>query len=91
MKWPRWSIKTNDPHDFLPVLIGCVMLFLSTPGFLGVLLYPDRQSGLLATALLILLGAGVMLGAGFVLFGIRNASFPGSLAYRITHARIFYR
>ncbi|HKS88371.1 MAG TPA: hypothetical protein VJR70_02920 [Stellaceae bacterium] len=91
MKWPQWSLRTPDPNDFLPVLIGCIMLFVSLPGFLGVLFYPDRNAGVLAVALLVVLGGGMLLGAGFLVFGIRNTAYPGSLAYRITHARIFFR
>ncbi len=91
MKWPRWSIWAGDRNDFLPLLIGCVMLFLSLPGFLAILLYPDRNAGALAVVLLVVLGVGVVLGTGFVVFGIRISTDPGSLAYRITHVRIFSR
>lgn len=89
MKWPRWSIRTRDPNDFLPVLIGCVMLFVSLPGFIGVWLFPDRNAGNLGTALMILLGSGIVLGIGFIVFGMRISSVPGSLAYRLTHGRLF--
>jgi hypothetical protein len=91
MKWPLWSIKTDDPNDFLPVLIGCVFLLVSLPGFLGVLFYPDRNSGVLATSLLVVLGIGVLLGVGFLISGLRTTTFPGSLMYRITRGRIFFR
>jgi hypothetical protein len=91
MKWPRWSIRSKDPVDFLPATIGCVFLFVSVPAFLGVLIYPDRNAGLFGTALLILLGLGVALGAGFLIFGVRICAYPGSLAYRITHPRLFLR
>ena len=91
MKWPKWQITTGDPTDFLPILIGCVFLFLSLPGFILVLAKPDQNAGILATALAVLLGIGIVLGVGFLILGIRITSYPGSLAYRITHGRIFFR
>lgn len=91
MKWPSWSIQSKDPFDFLPMGIGCVFLFLSAPAFISVLLFPDRHAGDLATALLIVLGAGVVLGVGFVIFGLRICAYPGSLAYRLSRGRIFFR
>jgi hypothetical protein len=91
MKWPRWSIRSNDPDDFLPIVIGCVLLCIAIPAFIGLLLYPDRNAGNLATALLIFLGLGILLGAGFVIFGLRICSYPGSLAYRLSRGRIFFR
>jgi hypothetical protein len=90
MKWPSWSIRSRDPADFMPALIGCVMLLVSLPAFLGVLFFPDRNSGALGTLLLILLGSGTLLGAGFLIFGVRICSFPGSLAYRLSRGRIFF-
>ena len=91
MKWLKWSIRSQVPNDFLPIVIGSIILMMSLPGFLGVLISPDQNSGALAVVLLVLLGGGVLLGAGFLIFGIRICSFPGSLAYRITHGRIFFR
>ena len=89
MRWPKWSIATSEPGDFLPILIGCVFLFLSLPGFVLLLVNADHGSAPIAQPLLVLLGAGILLGAGFIVFGIRICSYPGSLAYRLTHARIF--
>lgn len=91
MKWPRWQITTGDPGDFLPIVIGCVLLFVSLPGFILVLVNPDPSAGMLATALAVFLGIGVALGLAFLVLGIRITAFPGSLAYRITHGRIFFR
>ena len=91
MKWPSWTIRSRDPVDFLPALIGCVMILISLPAFVGVLFFPDRNSGALGLVLLILLGSGALLGAGFLIFGVRICSFPGSLAYRLSRGRIFFR
>lgn len=44
MKRPRRSIATADSHDFLPMVIGGIFLFISTPGFLMVLFNSDRSS-----------------------------------------------
>jgi len=91
MRWPKWSIATSQPGDFLPILIGSIMLFMSLPGFVMLLVNADRGSRAIALPLLVVLGAGSILGSGFIVFGIRICSFPGSLAYRITHGRFFSR
>lgn len=79
------------PGDFLPALIGCVFMFISLPGFVMLLVNADRGSGVIAAPLLVVLGAGILLGAGFIVLGIRICACPGSLAYRLTHGRIFMR
>ena len=90
MKWPKWRIDSG-PGDFLPMLIGCVFLFISGPSFLMLLLIPDRNSGLIGGPLLTILGTGIVLGVGFIILGVRLLSRPGSLAYRIAHFRFFWR
>lgn len=89
MKWPKWSIVAPIPGDFLPALIGCVFMFISLPGFIMLLVNADRGSAGLAGLLLVVLGAGIVLGAGFIVLGIRVCACPGSLAYRLTHGPIF--
>ena len=91
MKWPKWSIATGDSSDFLPVMIGCIFLFLSLPAFVLLLIMPDRNSGVIEIPLLFALGGGIIIGVIFVVFGLRILSFPGSLLYRITRGRIFTR
>jgi hypothetical protein len=91
MRWPKWSIATSIEGDFLPILIGFVILFMSLPGFVMLLVNADRGSETIALPLLVLLGIGIILGAGFVVYGVRVCSYPGSLAYRITHGRFFTR
>ncbi len=91
MKWPKWSIASGDSHDFLPILIGCVFLFVSLPAFVLLLVKPDRNSGDIAIGLLIWFAVGIIIGTIFVIFGLRICSAPGSLVYRITHGRIFTR
>jgi hypothetical protein len=91
MKWPKWSIATGDSGDFLPIMIGGIFLFLSVPGFVLLLVMPDRNSGVIGTPLLVWLGVGIAIGMIFVIYGLRICSFPGSWLYRITHGRIFTR
>jgi hypothetical protein len=91
MKWPRWSITRGDSGDFMPTLFGTIMLLVSLPGFIVLILYPDVNSDTIRLPLLVFLGFGAILGAGFVILGLRICSYPGSLTYRITHGRIFTR
>jgi uncharacterized membrane protein len=90
MKWPKWSIAQPNSHDPMPILFGAIFLFVSLPGFVMVLFNSDRESGTITVPLLVVLGGGVIIGAVFVIFGLRIWSFPGSRLYRITHGRIFY-
>lgn len=91
MKWLKWSIVTGQPGDFLPFMFGCIFLFISLPAFVLLLVNSDRNSGGIGIPLLVLLGAGIIIGTIFVIFGLRILSFPGSLLYRITHGRFFTR
>lgn len=91
MKWLRSPLTEYEQGDFLPIVIGCSLLFLSLPGFIMLLVDADRGSFGIALPLLVLFGVGNVLGLGFLLFGIRLCSYPGSLTYRITHGRIFSR
>ncbi len=91
MKWPTWSIATGDRGDFLPIMIGCIFVFLSLPAFVLLLVMPDRNSGVIGIPLLVWLGAGIIVGMVFIVYGLRILSFPGSLLYRITRGRIFTR
>jgi len=63
--WPKWSIATSEPGDFLPIVIGGIFLFMSLPGFVMLLVNADRASGAIALPLPVVLGAGIMLGMGF--------------------------
>jgi len=89
MKWPTWSIASGEPGDFLPIFIGCIILFMSVPAFVLLLVMPDRNSGVIGIPLLVWLGIGIIIGVIFVIHGLRICSFPGSWLYRITHGRIF--
>jgi hypothetical protein len=92
MKWPKWSIATTgDSTDFLPIMIGCILLLISLPAFVLLLVMPDRNSGSIEIPLLVWLGIGVIAGTVFVIFGLRIVSFPGSLLYRVMRGRIFTR
>jgi hypothetical protein len=73
------------------MLLGCVFLFISLPGFVMVLFNADRGAGSLVLPLLVMLGGGVIIGAIFLIFGLRVIAFPGSWLYRITHGRLFSR
>lgn len=90
MRWPKWQISAG-PGDFLPIVIGGVLLFISLPAAVLLLLYPDRNSGLLQAPLVGLLVLGVLFGIGFLLLGIQHCSEPGSLPYRLAHGRLFKR
>jgi hypothetical protein len=90
-KRSRWSIANPASSDFLPIVIGCLFLVLSLPGFFMVLLDADQGSEGIAGALLIILAGGIVIGTLFVILGLRICSFPGSWLYRITHGRIFSR
>jgi hypothetical protein len=88
MRWPRWSISVGR-GDFLPILIGSIMLFISVPSVVLLLINPDRNSGTIVVPLLVVLGAGIIIGASFVVVGIQVCATPGSRAYRISHGRFF--
>ena len=91
MTWMKSPFTRYERGDFLPIIIGCVLLFLSLPALIMLLVGPDQGSGVLAVPLLVLFGIGSTLGAVFLWFGIRLCSPPGSLIYRLTHIRIFPR
>ena len=91
MRWLKWSIATGEPGDFLPALLGCIFLFLSLPAFIMLLVNADPDSGPIAGPLLVLLGAGSLLGVGFIVFGIRINAYPGTFLYRLTRGRILTR
>ena len=89
MRRPRFSIASG-PGDFMPLLIGSVILFVSLPGFILMLL-DTEFTGILGGPVTVMLGLGVLLGLAFVVAGIQACSEPGSLIYRISHGRIFKR
>ena len=90
MKAWKWQIAAG-PGDFLPLLIGCVLLFLTVPPFATMLLAPIENSGVIGTPLLVVLGTGILLGFGFIVLGVQLLSTPGSLVYRLAHGRFFRR
>jgi hypothetical protein len=87
MRW-SWSPDGRRYNDFMPLLIGSGMLFVSLPSFVMLLVFPDQGSGAFALFLLFVLGIGNLAGACLVVLGVRICSYPGSLAYRITHGHI---
>jgi hypothetical protein len=88
MSGRRWRF-TAGRGDFLPIVIGGIMAFMSLPGFLLVLFVPDSNAGIFRVPLLAVLGAGAVCGIGFIIVGIRVCATPGSLAYRIARFRFF--
>jgi hypothetical protein len=88
MRTRRWRFASGR-GDFLPIIIGGVMMFESLPAFLLLLFSPGDNPGVFLIPLLIVLGAGTVFGIGFVIVGIRVCATPGSLAYRIAHGRFF--
>jgi hypothetical protein len=91
MKWPKWSIVRGERGDFMPILFGAIMVVVSLPAFVMLLINPDANSDAIRLPLLVFLGFGTILGTSFIVLGIRVCSYPGSMAYRITHGRIFSR
>ena len=87
---PRWSFVVG-PGDFLPLLIGCVLLLISLPALIVLLLSPDKNWGLLGPPVLVILGLGTLLGLGFVVLGLQYCTQPGSFWYRLAHGRFFSR
>ena len=73
----------------MPLVIGAVFLFISVPGFVLLLLQSGEDFGGLDLPVLAILGAGVILGLVFLVYGLRLCSEPGSLLYRLSHGRIF--
>jgi hypothetical protein len=90
MKRWRWEIAAG-PGDFLPLLIGLVLLALTVPAFLMLLIAPDPNSGGVRDPLLVIHSAGILLGLGFLVLGTQLLSTPGSLVYRLSHGRFFGR
>ena len=90
MKRPIFPIATG-PGDFLPLVIGTAILFVSLPAFVLMLIDSGEDFGVLGIPVTTILGIGVILGLGFLVLGIQLCSEPGSLAYRISHGRIFSR
>jgi hypothetical protein len=90
MKRWKWEI-TKGPGDFLPLLIGCVMLFLALPPFLILVFGPKQDSGVLGKPVLFIITVGVLIGAGFLTLGVQLLARPGSLVYRLAHGRLFWR
>ena len=89
MKWMRSPFTKYERGDFLPIVIGGIFVFLSLPGFIALLVDSEPGTLVITGPLLVLFGVGIAAGLGFISFGIRLCSYPGSLAYRITHGRIF--
>lgn len=88
MKRQRFSIGSG-PGDFMPLVIGAVFLFISTPGFVLLLAETGGNFGGLDLPVLAILGVGVILGLAFLVNGLQLCSEPGSLLYRLSHGRIF--
>lgn len=88
MKKPRFSIGSG-PGDFMPLVISAVFLFISVPGFLLLLAETGDDFGGLDVPVLAILGAGVILGLIFLVYGLQLCAEPGSLLYRLAHGRIF--
>jgi hypothetical protein len=87
----KWEIATG-PGDFLPLVVGCGLLFLTVPPFVTVLSGLDNQdTGVLGMPVMSILGGGIVIGFGFLILGIQLLSTPGSLVYRLAHGRLFWR
>lgn len=80
-----------DAGDFVPILVGVAIVCLSLPSFVMLLVDADPGAFGLVLPLLVLFGAGTLFGLAFATFGVRICSYPGSVAYKLTHGRIFSR
>jgi hypothetical protein len=86
----RWHFAAGR-GDFIPIVVGGLMVFVSLPAFLLLLFAPENNPGIFWVPLLAILGAGAIFGAAFVVRGVQVCAPPGSLAYRIAHGRFFSR
>jgi hypothetical protein len=73
----------------MPLVIGAVFLLISVPGFVLLLIEAGQDFGGLDRPVLVILGAGVLLGLAFLVNGLQLCAEPGSLLYRLSHGRIF--
>jgi hypothetical protein len=90
MKRRKWKIA-EGPGDFLPILIGCVMMFVSLPPFLILVFGPEQNAGVLGKPVMFIITVGVLIGVGFLILGVQLLARPGSLVYRLAHGRLFWR
>lgn len=84
----RWHFAAGR-GDFVPIIVGGVMMFVSYPAFLLLLFVPENNPGIFWIPLLVILGAGAISGTAFLIRGIQMCASPGSLVYRIAHGRFF--
>ena len=84
----RWRFAAGR-GDFLPIIVGGVMMFVSYPAFVLLLFAPENNPGVFWIPLLVILGAGAIAGTCFVIRGVQMCAPPGSRAYRIAHGRFF--
>jgi hypothetical protein len=90
MRGQRWRLASGR-GDFLPIVIGGVMVFVSLPAFLLLLFAPENDPGVFWVPLLVILGGGALFGVAYVIVGVQVCAPPGSLAYRLAHGRFFSR
>jgi hypothetical protein len=90
MKSRKWNLVT-ERGDFLPIMVGIILLGYSIPTILLILLRADPGSSALSTPLLILFIAGTLIGLTFIVWGLRVCTTPGSFWYRLVYWRFFGR
>ena len=77
-RWVEWRHSMlGHKGDWLPIVIGVMLILISGPPFVAVAIYPDPNSGALALPLLILFATGLALGLAFALVGIWLCARPG--------------
>lgn len=77
-RWVEWrQSMLGQQGDWLPIVIGVMLILISGPPFVAVAIYPDPNSGALVLPLLILFATGLALGVAFALVGIWLCARPG--------------
>jgi hypothetical protein len=77
-RWIEWRRSMlGHRGDWLPIVIGSMLILISGPPFVADAIFPDPNSGALVLPLLILFATGLALGLAFGVVGIWLCARPG--------------